>query len=288
MKIGLMGTGLIGTPMSKRLIENDFELVVYNRTKAKTESLKKMGAGVAENPQDLLRDSEFVILTLLDAKAITDVLFSQGCEEEISGKTIIQMGTILPSESIGFNEKIGHLGGEYFEAPVLGSIPETTAGKLIVMVGSTNEQFEKWNKFLKIFGPNPVHAGSVGKAAALKLSLNHLIASLTCTFSLSLGMIKRSGINVDLFMNILRESALYAPTFDKKLKRMLERDFTRPNFPVRHLLKDVNLVREMTENLELSTSGIEYIIEILKNTMNRGLADRDYSALYEAVNPPDN
>ena len=128
---------------------------------------------------------------------------------------------------------------------------------------------------------------AVGAAAALKLALNQLIGSLTAAFSFSLATVLRRGIDVETFMGILRESALYAPTFDKKLPRMLERDFARPNFPARHLRKDLALAVEQGRELGLETAAVEAVQRIVERAMERGFADEDYSALYNAVNPPD-
>ena len=113
------------------------------------------------------------------------------------------------------------------------------------MVGGTEDQFAALAPLFRSLGREPRFVGAVGKAAALKLALNQLIAAETLAFGLSLGLIRRAGISVDTFMTILRESALYAPTFGKKLPRLLKRDYHHPNFSTRHLLKDVRLfVRE--------------------------------------------
>jgi 3-hydroxyisobutyrate dehydrogenase len=84
----------------------------------------------------------------------------------------------------------------------------------------------------------------------------------------------------------LRESALYAPTFDKKLPRLLQRDYANPNFPAKHLLKDVRLIHQEAAALGLDTSSLNGITLLLKKTITQGLAESDYSALYNAVNPP--
>lgn len=284
-RIALLGTGLIGGAMAKRLLQSGYPLTVYNRTISKTEPLKKLGAQVAQTPKEAIESAECSILMLADTGAINETLFSQDSRIDFDSRTIIQMGTILPGETIGFKNKISAAGGRYFESPVLGSIPQATEGKLIVMVGATREQFEQWKNLLQCFGEEIHYLGEVGKAAALKLALNQLIASLTASFSLSLGIVQRSGIDVDTFMAILRKSALYAPTFDKKLKRMLKRDFSNPNFPTKHLLKDVGLIQKESKNLGLSTQVVDGVIDLIKITLEKGFAETDYSSIYNAVNP---
>jgi 3-hydroxyisobutyrate dehydrogenase len=275
----------MGQPMAERIHRANHQLVVFNRTSEKAEPLKSLGARIASSADDAIRSSECVILMLADAEAIRAVLLSAESRADLSGRTVIQMGTISPSESISLNEEVLESGGDYLEAPVLGSIPETKEGRLIVMVGASAAQFERWSGVLKCFGPEPLLVGPVGQASALKLALNQLIASLTAAFSLSLGFVQRKGIRVDLFMKILRESALYASTFDKKLQRMLERNYSNPNFPTRHLAKDIDLFLEEAKAMNLQTTGLEGVGRLVKMTIEDGLSQEDYSALFNTIDP---
>lgn len=134
------------------------------------------------------------------------------------------------------------------------------------------------------FGTDPLLIGGVGSAAALKLALNQLIVSLTSAFALSLGFLQRQNVDIDVFMKVLRESALYAPTFDKKLPRMLEENFENPNFPTLHLMKDTNLFIDEAANLGLDISNLEAIREILEKAIKMSLGNKDYSSLYTAIN----
>ena len=287
MRVAFIGTGLMGQPMAERVLTAGYEMVAFNRTRGKAEPLESLGAKIAQSAKQAIDFAECIILMLTDAKAIQEVFFKKSKEPDLRDRTVIQMGTISPAESIGLREQILQRGGDYLEAPVLGSIQEARAGNLLVMVGAAKSQFEHWSGFLKCFGPEPLMIGEVGKASALKLALNQLIASLTASFALSLGFVQRQGVEVDLFMKILRQSALYAATFDKKLMRMLDRDYGNPNFPSKHLLKDVELFRNEGEKVSLELSTIQGILRLLSLTLEKGFADSDYSALFEAVSPLD-
>ena len=116
---------------------------------------------------------------------------------------------------------------------------------------------------------------------ALKLALNQLIAGLTNSFALSLAFAQQQNVPLDAFMGILRKSALYAPTFDKKLDRMLDGNFANPNFPVKHLLKDVRLF--LKEAGALDTGALAGSEKTLEGAIWMGLAEMDYSALFAAV-----
>jgi 3-hydroxyisobutyrate dehydrogenase len=283
MKIGFLGTGLMGAPMVARLLAVGITVIAYNRTAEKLTPLQQLGVKIATSPDQVIKEVDCLILMLTNALAIQEVLGLNSVQSNLNNRTIIQMGTIAPSESKQLRDKIVAQGGEYLEAPVLGSIPEAKNGTLLVMVGATEKQFEQWSNLLTYFGSEPILIGEVGSAAALKLALNQLIASLTSAFALSLAFLSKQEVNIENFMTILRQSALYAPTFDKKLTRMLEKNYANPNFPTKHLLKDVNLFLEESEKLDLTAFNLTGVQRILEKALEMGLAEEDYSALYAAI-----
>jgi 3-hydroxyisobutyrate dehydrogenase len=273
----------MGLPMAQRLLAANIQLVAYNRTPEKLAPLQAAGAEIATHPRHAIHAADCIILMLTNAAAIYSVLLSDTSWRTLSGRTVIQMGTITPTESQEIRDAVVAAGGEYIEAPVLGSIPEAKAGKLIVMVGAQEEQFQRYLELLKHFGPEPKLVGSVGAAASIKLALNQLIASLTTSFALSLAFVQHQGIDVETFMQILRESSLYAPTFDKKLQRMLEGNYANPNFPTKHLLKDTDLFINEAKSVDLDISSIKGVKQILQTAMKMSFANDDYSSVFYAI-----
>jgi 3-hydroxyisobutyrate dehydrogenase len=285
MKVAFIGTGRMGRPMAERVLAGGHELTVYNRNREKAEPLSSFGAEIVSSAADATGSAECVILMLADGSSIWEVLLGKSPKVDLVGRTVIQMGTISPSESMELQREVGERGGDYLEAPVLGSTPEASEGKLLIMVGASKPQFDKWSTLLECFGSEPLLIGEVGKAAAVKLALNQLIACLTVGFASSLGLVQNLGIEAELYMKILRRSALYAPIFDKKLELMLNRDYGIGNFPTKHLFKDVTLFHTAAQSVNLETINIEAIQRLLEITLEKGYADGDYSALFEAVSP---
>jgi len=284
--IALLGTGLLGGAVAERLHHSGLSIIAYNRTASKTHALRSQGIVIAEHPEDAVAQANGIILVLTDAAAIRSLLLNPPCARRLSGKTVIQMGTIGPDESLALQRDVGDFGAEYCEAPVLGSLAEAKAGTLLLMVGTTAGQFEQWRPVWNALSRHPRLIGPVGRAAALKLALNQLIAAQIAAFSLSLGAVQRSGIDPDLFMTILRESALFAPTFDKKLPRLLGRQYDNPNFSVAHLLKDLRLFGRLAAGLHLRSDSADGVETLLEAAIATGLQDMDYSALFEVVTPP--
>ncbi len=283
MKVSVLGAGLMGSPFSLRLLGEGHEVTVYNRSSDKLTHLISKGANITTNPFDAIANSKIIIMMLSGYSAITEVLFSTPIDME--NKLFVQMGTISPNESRELYARISRLGAKYIEAPVLGSIPEALSGKLIVMVGGSLDDFNYVVPILDCLGEKPILIGDVGTAAALKLAMNQLIAALTTAFSLSLGFCMRNGVDTEIYMDVVRKSALYAQTYDKKLKKYLERNFDGANFSAKHLNKDVNLFLADAESLGMDCSSLQGIAKITTQAIKQGLGDKDYSAIYEIINP---
>ncbi|MGC1309417.1 MAG: NAD(P)-dependent oxidoreductase [Phormidesmis sp.] len=289
MRVGILGTGLMGAPMALRLQGAgegmEFEVTAWNRTIPKLVPLREAGIDTVEVAAEAIAASDITITMLSDAAATQSALLAD--PKALADKTILQMATIAPAESRALAEQVQAAGGEYLEAPVLGSIPQVKAGSLIVIVGSTPEQYEQWLPVFECFGPAPRWMGEVGTAATVKLAMNQLIGTLTSAFSMSLGLAQREGLDIEKFMAVVRASALYAPTFDKKLARMCDRNFDNPNFPTKHLLKDMDLFVQAAENRGIDATVAAGVSEIAEKAIAQGLANQDYSAIYSAVNPTD-
>jgi len=283
MKIAFLGTGLMGGLMAERLLEKKYDVTVWNRTKSKTEKLKKLGARVAETPEEAISECELIITMLSDFNAVSSVLFPKNVS--FKNKTVIQMSTIAPGESILLKERVEHLEGEYFECPVLGGISQILTGKLSPLVGASELQFKRWKSFVENFGEKAFYIGEVGMGASVKLAFNQLIASLIASFSMSLGYIRGLGIDPNLFMEILRDSNYYAPAFDKKLDSMIERDFANTNFPLKHLYKDINLAMNEFVNHGVNVTALEGVLDLLKEGLRNKLSDQDYAVIYNITNP---
>ena len=287
MRVAILGIGLLGRAVAERLHNSGHAVTIYNRTASKTDSLRAQGLTVAATADEAVTATDCALLFLTDAAAIRSVLFSPATPVNLRGRTIIQMGTISHDESRAFHRAVSDSGGDYFEAPVLGSLAEAKSGALIVMGGGTTDQLRRWDAVFSSLTPAPQLIGPVGQAAALKLALNHLIAAELSAFALSLGLIQRAGISVDRFMAILKTSALYAPAFEKKLPRLLARQYDNPNFPTSHLLKDVNLFADEGQRHGLNMTSVEGLRALLEQTIERGYRDKDYSALFESIDPGD-
>jgi len=284
MNIGLIGTGLMGQALAEHLLAENQSLIVYNRSPEKSAALAESGATVSHSAQQVLQQADICLFFLSDAEAIHSV-FDTIEPTAFRHTLIIQMGTIAPEESRELAARVHEQSGRYMECPVLGSLPEARSGNLILMAGGSKQDYETALPLLEMIGKEPQYIGDIGQGATVKLAMNQLIAGLTASFTLSLALVEKEGIEIEQFMKIVRDSALYAPTFDKKLSRMLDRDFANPNFPTKHLAKDTRLFLSVAEQLGLNTSALEGIEKLLEVALDMGLDNTDYAALMAVVSP---
>jgi 3-hydroxyisobutyrate dehydrogenase len=280
MTIALLGTGLLGSAIATRLLACGQRLTVWNRNPERCQPLVALGAQWAGSAAQAAGEAEWLITVLSDGPTTQAVLIDQ-VGAALQGRRVLQMGTIGPAESQQLADAVVGLGGAYLEAPVLGSRPEALEGRLQLMAGGPAELMEAALPLLRQLSQEPVHLGPVGTAMTAKLALNQLIASLTHAFSLSLHLVQRSGVAVEPFMELLRSSALYAPTFDKKLQRELSGDYGNPNFPTAHLRKDLELFMAAAQRAGLNSEGLSGLEALLQRSSAAGLDGLDYCALHQ-------
>jgi 3-hydroxyisobutyrate dehydrogenase len=272
-----LGTGLLGEAIGLRLLQQGVPLGVWNRNPDRSQQLLDKGAQRIDQLQGASRGFGAVISVLRDGPSTASVLGQMG---ELGGTTVLTMGTMGIGESIALGQQLQQQGGQLLEVPVQGSRPEALAGTLILMAAGAEPLFQQQLPLLKHFSTQPKWVGPLGSGAAMKLALNQLIASLSHGFSLALHLIQSAEVPVEAFMAVLRDSALYAPTFDKKLSRMLANNYANPNFSTDLLHKDLALFLRDAKTAGLETSGLDGLATLLSQAQARQLADLDYSALH--------
>ena len=276
--VALIGTGLLGEAIGLRLLQQGITLHVWNRTPSRCRSLLDAGAQLVEDLASVPQTSDVIITVLRDGPTTASSVAALG---DLAHHCLIPMGTMGIVEIRQLAEQTKQQGGQLLESPVLGSRPQAFAGTLLLMAGGEPSLFERHQPLLRHLSERPQLVGPVGSGAACKLGLNQLIASLTHAFSLSLRLIQQADVPVETFMDILRPSALYAPTFDKKLERMLDSHYDNPNFSTALLRKDLLLFLEEATAAELNPEGLSGLASLLRKAEGSALDGLDYSALHE-------
>ena len=276
-RICILGYGRLAEALAERLSQVCSRVSIFAR---RTPRERANTIHFFNDVRQAIDHIRFVLAVTSDFASIIDILQDI---DRLDGKTFIQISTLSPSQSLLVEKEVEARQGRYVENPVLGSRPEARSGNLIAMAGPAANIDDEVSAFIWIYSNRSVVFDAVGQASALKLIFNFLIGALTASFSVALNAVEENGINVDQFMGLLRESALYAPTFDKKLNQMMAGQYANPNFPAEHLKKDMNFFGEVAHLSPLATAFVSALSDIAAAAADRQETKLDYSSLHELV-----
>lgn len=280
MKAGFIGLGNIGKAIAGRLIEKGVDLTVYNRTLEKAAGLS---AAIAEPPA-LVGENDTIFLCLFDSDAVEEVLTGDGglMEADLAGKVIVDLTTNHFSEAENFHDLVSNLGGSYLEAPVVGSVIPASSGLLTVLVSGDEDVFSDTLPFLEMIGKNIFYLGDPGLASRMKLINNLVLGSFMAVLAEALTFGEAAGFDKGKVMEVLEAGAGSSMVLNAKKAKLLEEDFS-PHFSVSAIFKDLHYLQDLAHHLGKPLFTGSVTKELFAMAVARGLEDRDFSAVYEAL-----
>jgi 3-hydroxyisobutyrate dehydrogenase-like beta-hydroxyacid dehydrogenase len=280
--VGFIGLGVIGLPMAERLQQQGLSLVVWNRTAQKTAGLVERGAKRAGTPQELARSSDIVITMVTDGPAVEALALGSGglAAALTPGKVHCDMSTIDPGTSRRLAASYASRSVNFLHAPVLGSKRAAATGKLLIFAGGPREAFEKCKPVFEALGQKSWHWEEAPTASSMKLASNLLLAGMMEVFGESLVLATKAGIRPLTMLEVIGASALAAPMFQTKGEAVARGDFT-PNFYLRNMLKDLNLVLDTSDQWGVELPATRAVRGAFAAAADQGLAELDYSAVVE-------
>ncbi|MDX6212948.1 MAG: hypothetical protein QOF82_2035 [Frankiales bacterium] len=280
-KIAFLGLGNMGTPMANRLISAGHDLTVWNRTAGRTQQLAQAGVHVAPTPAGAAAGVEFAITMLATPEALDDVLFgTDGLAGALSsGQTLIDMSTVGPD---AFRSAAARLpaGVAAIDAPVRGSIPEATDGRLHIYVGATDEDFERARSILEIFG-DVHHVGGGGSGAAMKLVVNTTLTASIVALGEALALGRALGLQQGPVLDVLADSPIGTTVRAKRAN--VESGHYPPNFKVSLAAKDMRLAVDAAEGAGVELETAKSVSHWLNQAGQQGAADLDFSAVVATI-----
>jgi 3-hydroxyisobutyrate dehydrogenase len=275
LKVCVIGLGLMGSALAKRLKSVGFDVVVYNRTLDKAKRFaEELGVGFAESPGKCCREADVSVLFVADDEALIDVVFmSGGIAGEVRGKDVVNMSTVSTAISTRVSRVVYGGGGRYVEVPVWGSVSEVLEGKLIAMVASDTELSDNVKKFLSVVAQRTIFVGEVPKAMVLKLALNQLNMVIVATLSETLPFLKIYGVDFKFFEELVKGSWI-EPIVSRFLKRAVEEHL--PRFRVELAAKDLQCFIESARIKKLDTPITAAAMQRYLEAVLHGYGDKDY------------
>ncbi len=256
-QIGVVGLGVMGESMARNLLKR-FPVMVFNRTRKRCESLRIEGAPVAGTVAELASECEAVCLSLSDDAAVSEIaLGSGGLVENLSvGSLVIDFSTISPRTTRSLATAFQEKGIEFLDAPVSGGDVGARAGTLTIMVGGKESSFERALPVFQAVGKKIVRMGESGSGQMMK-AINQVAVALSVTaMTEALILAGRSGLSVEMALDVLRSGAAGSWSFDNYAPRVLAEDF-RPGFSAKHMHKDLVIALSEAAGLGLTLPGTE-------------------------------
>lgn len=283
LAVGFIGLGLMGGPMAKNVLKAGYPLRIWNRSLARTEELRQMGAQLASNPKELAEKSNVVITMVAGPQAVRDVLLGTvswpGVIEGIRpGTVVVDMATNLPSVSVGLADEVRKKGGEMLDAPVAGSVKPAAEGTLTILVGGKKEALDKVRPILETIGKKIHHVGGNGMGCTMKLFLNsHLFGMLT-SFVESLTLGRKAGLDTAMMLKVLGDTVFKSYVSDLRGPKILAGDYS-PLFTLELMSKDIELALELSKNLKMAVPLLDVAKDVTYTAMTQGKGKLDHCAI---------
>ena len=258
-KVGFIGVGTMGLPMASNIVSkgndlNFYDPYVQDESKAK---LIKLGAKYCLSIKELLENRDFVITMLPNGKNVKEVSFNDDglLKQEKKNYIFIDMSTILPADSISIGEKFKSHNISMYDAPVARLVNNAIDGTLLILVGGEKEKFEMIKPLLETMGSDVIYCGVNGSGSKMKIINNYMSIVSNIVTAESLSLVKKSGIDLDLAINLLTATAAGKGHLNTSYPMKVLKNDVSPGFKNELALKDLRLALEQgkIDGIELTT-----------------------------------
>ena len=280
VKIGLVGTGMLGEAVGLHLLESGHSLTAYNRTKSKTANLEKNGATIVDTPKNVAESSELVITCVKDADAVEQVLFGQDgiIVGKHDGLAVAEMSTINPNAAIQNSKKLGEDGINSLEIPVMGGPNVAIDGKLVLMASGDRDVFDKYKQVFDTIANKTFFLGKSGSAHSIKIAMNLQISLLALALSEGITLTRKAGFDPEKFLEILNSTYFKTGMSENKAHKMIRDEF-EPTFTLKNLQKDLGIITETAKNFGAVLPIAERANEIYRDAVDAGFGEIDYTGI---------
>jgi 3-hydroxyisobutyrate dehydrogenase-like beta-hydroxyacid dehydrogenase len=283
--VGFIGLGIMGTRMAANLARAGHELVVWNRTaKTAADWAAEHGAEVAASPADVAQRAGVVITMVVDGDQVESVLLGEEGAAAGAGDELlcIDMSTIGPRSARRIGEQLAAHGVAFMDAPVTGSSPKAEDGTLTIMAGGSRADFERALPLFEAMGKLIVHVGEVGQGQLVKVINNAVAATNTAAVAEALVAGRKAGADLDALVEVMQAGSGASAMLELKAGPMRAHDWSTL-FKLEHMLKDVRLCLGEAHEAGADVDLIERTAELLAEAERKGLGERDFAAVLEAV-----
>ena len=279
-KIGFIGLGIMGKPMSKNLLKAGHQLVIFDINADAVEELKQAGAEVGISPKDVASKTNIIITMLPNSPQVKAVVLGKDgvIEGAQKGSIVVDMSSIAPLVSREVSEALAQKGIRMLDAPVSGGQPKAIDGSLSIMVGGTQADFDEILPIFKAMGSSAVLTGDIGAGNVVKLANQIIVAVNIAAVSEALVMATKAGVDPELVYKAIRGGLAGSTVLDAKAPLMMDRKFN-PGFRINLHIKDLGNVLETSHGIGVPLPLSAAVMEIMQALKVDGLGDLDHGAI---------
>ncbi len=280
-RIGFIGLGIMGKPMSKNLRKAGYELVVCGHVnKGPVEELAAAGAKIAATPRQVAEQTDIVITMLPNSPQVEEVVLGENgvMEGARPGLVLVDMSSIAPLVSRKLAGALAGRGVEMLDAPVSGGEPKAIEGTLSVMAGGKKEVFERCQPVLKAMAASVVLTGEIGAGNVTKLANQVIVALNIAAMSEALVLAAKAGVEPELVFEAIRGGLAGSAVLEAKAPLVMDRKFN-PGFRVRLHIKDLANALETAHEIGAPLPLTAAVMEMLQALKVDGMGEWDHGAL---------
>lgn len=280
IKIGFIGTGVMGRSMAKNLLKAGYRLNVYNRTKASAQELIELGATWRDTVAEVAEESQLVISMVGYPKDVEEVYLSEnGLIAHAKKETyLIDMTTSSPRLAKKLEQAGKEKGLYVLDAPVSGGDIGAREAKLVIMVGGEEEVFNAVKPVFEVMGKNAILQGPAGSGQYTKMCNQITIASNMIGVSEAMAYAQKAGLDPIRVLESISGGAAGSFSLSNLAPRMIKGDFA-PGFYIKHFLKDIKIALESAEEMGLKTPGLQLAKELYEKLAEQGEENSGTQAL---------
>ncbi len=281
-KVGLIGLGLMGSPMGLNLLKAGFPLTVWNRTASRAESLVAAGAKLAKSPGEVASASDLLITIVSDPPALEEVLWSNnGVMTGIRrGSIYIDSSTVSPALARKIASACAAQGVRFLDAPVTGGTWGAEKGELVFMVGGEAETLKEAEPILSVMGKRWFHVGPNGAGQTIKLAMNLILALQVDALAEALALVTAAGLHGEKLVEVLQSSMARAGVLDVKAPLLLKGEYP-PSFPLRLMHKDMGLALDLAKQVGVPLPAASAAYSTYSSVKAAAREDLDYAAVMQ-------
>ncbi|NIC06652.1 NAD(P)-dependent oxidoreductase [Billgrantia bachuensis] len=283
-RLGFIGIGLMGDPMTRRLLGAGFDVTVWNRTAAKCEPLLEAGATVAGSIAELMQRVDVVMLCLANTDVVEGVVFGEDgvAAHGQAGQRLIDLSSSDPAATRAFAEKLEEESGMHWvDAPVSGGVAGAEAGSLAIMCGGAEADVMAVQPLLATLSARVTHMGPVGAGQVTKVCNQMIVGCQAAVIAEMVALAEASGVDASRLTEALAGGFADSKPFRILTPRMAASEYANPAWHLRTLLKDLDMATAQSQRTGSATPMSGLAAQLMRAHVSHGHAEHDPATLVE-------